>query len=489
MATKINLNRYRLITLLYVVFVCLTVLNIPSSLLDSYHYSIKTIEYQINKTMEQVEFANKVIQDKQIKLSASDSAKVFLNIQNRIHESFIRMREYDQKLQNFLRSKGSDVDREFNTRRFSEGFYLQDSGIHRVREDLQELVKYIQSQPYQIDQAISELVPMRDTIINASGNEKDWATYLFLHKPTAISYFHIKRIQQILLQNEIIYQNAALKTIGYQTAYYSEKVKDAIIFQPNTNTTKNIEQQELVDTIKKIPNPAPQPPPVKIPTPLPVKVDSAKEKITNSDKIDEFIQRIISSLHAETFYVGIPNEVLKEFNYLMGVDFDFEIIPKAEIQYQKNTYSIRFPKAGQYVFRFTDKNKSGKKVSFEKKVTAYLIPSPQVKLNGDGNNFYRELASVRDLFTANRLVGYIQVYDIKNFPGRINSFYVTRIGREDDRLVTERKLNYGDVFSAETQSLLRKLKKGDFLMIDNIQINMADGTTRNASPLTYKIIE
>ena len=96
---------------------------------------------------------------------------------------------------------------------------------------------------------------------------------------------------------------------------------------------------------------------------------------------------------------------------------------------------------------------------------------------------------MRDLFTANRLVGYIQVYDIKNFPGKINSFYVTRIGKEDDRLVTERKLNYGDVFSTETQSLLRKLKKGDFLMIDNIQINMADGTTRNASPLTYKIIE
>jgi hypothetical protein len=488
MSTKINLNRYRLITLLYVVFVCLTVLNIPSSLLDSYHYSIKTIEYQINKTMEQVEFANKVIQDKQIKLSASDSAKVFLDIQNRIHESFIRMREYDQKLQNFLRLKGSDVDREFNTRRFSESFYLQDSGIYRVREDLQELVRYIQSQPYQIDQAIAELVPMRDTIINASGNEKDWANYLFLHKPTAISYFHIKRIQQILLQNEIIYQNAALKTIGYQTAYYSEKVRDAIIFQPNTNTTKNIEQQELIDTMKKIPSPSPQPPPVKVPTPPPVKVDSTSKTVV-TEKMNDFVQRIISSLHAETFYVGIPNEVLKEFNYLLGVDFDFEIIPKAEIQYQKNTYFIRFPKAGQYVFRFTEKNKSGKKISFEKKVTAYLIPSPQVKLNGDGNNFYRELASVRDLFTANRLVGYIQVYDIKNFPGRINSFYVTRIGREDDRLVTERKLNYGDVFSPEIQSLLRKLKKGDFLMIDNIQINMADGTTRNASPLTYKIIE
>ncbi|MFM9022113.1 MAG: hypothetical protein ACKOOA_12365, partial [Sediminibacterium sp.] len=64
MAANINLNRYRLITLLYVIFVCLSVLNIPSSLLDSYHYSIKTLEYQIKATLDQVEFANKVIQDK-----------------------------------------------------------------------------------------------------------------------------------------------------------------------------------------------------------------------------------------------------------------------------------------------------------------------------------------------------------------------------------------------------------------------------------------
>ena len=56
-------------------------------------------------------------------------------------------------------------------------------------------------------------------------------------------------------------------------------------------------------------------------------------------------------------------------------------------------------------------------------------------------------------------------------------------------MVTERKLNYGDVFTSEIQSLLRKLKKGDFLLFDNIQVTMNDGTTRNASPLTFKITE
>lgn len=489
MAVNVNLNRYRLITLLYVIFVCLSVLNIPSSLLDSYHYSIKTLEYQIKATQDQVAFANKVIQDKEMQLSANDSARVFLGMQNRIHESFERVKNFDDSLQQFLKSKGSDVDKEFNSRRLTENFYLQDSAIYQVRQDLLDLVQFIRSQPYRIDQAIGELVPMKDPIVNANGNEKDWANYLFLHKPTAISYFHIKRIQQILIQNENIYQNAALRTIGYQPSYYSEKEKDAILFQPNTNTTKNIEQPELLDTFKRTPNPAPKPPAAMATPKYPVKADSTNDAASNTDNFDEFIQRIITSLHSETFYVGIPNEVLREFNYLMGIDFDFEVTPKADIRYSNNTYFIRFPKAGQYILRFSDRKNFKKKISFEKKVNAYLIPPPQVKLNGDGNNYFRELASVKDLFAANRLVGYLQIYDIKTFPGRINSFYVTRISKEDDQTTTERKLNYSDVFSAELQSMLRKLKKGDLLLFDNIQVTMADGTTRNASPLTYKIIE
>ncbi|NDA62756.1 MAG: hypothetical protein EBX50_12030 [Chitinophagia bacterium] len=118
-----------------------------------------------------------------------------------------------------------------------------------------------------------------------------------------------------------------------------------------------------------------------------------------------------------------------------------------------------------------------------------LIPPPQVKLSGDGSNTFREIATVRDLFNANRLVGYLQVYDIPTFPGRINTFYATRISKDDGVMNTERVLNYGDVFTAELQKMIRKLKKGDLLMFDNIQVTMIDGTSKTASPLTLKIIE
>ena len=489
MAVNVNLNRYRLMTLLYVIFVCLSVLNIPSSLLDSYSYSILTLEYEIKSTEDQVGFANKVIQDKQMQLSANDSARVFLGMQNRIHSSYEKMKAFDLNLQKYLKDEGTSTEEEFNSRKLTEAYLLKDSGIYRIKDDLVSLVTFLKAQPYQIDQAIVELVPMIDPVIAQSGSPKDWANYLFLHKPTAISYFHIKRIQLILIQNENIYQNAALRTIGYQPSYYSEKEKEAILFEPNNNTTQNIEQQPLEDTFARTPNPSPKPPAAAATPKYPVQADSTNDQASNTDNYDEFIQRIITSLHSETFYVGIPNLVLREFNYLLGVDFDFEITPNAPVIPQGNSFYIKFPKVGQYTFRFSDKRKFKRKVSFEKKVMVQMIPPPQVKLSGDASNSFRVTASIKDLFNANRLVGYLQIYDIPNFPGRINSYYVTRIPKEDDGTPQERILNYGDVFSAELQKMLRKLKKGDLLLFDNIQVTMIDGTSRIASPLTYKIIE
>jgi hypothetical protein len=469
--------------------VCLSVLNIPSSLLDSYYYSIKTLDYQIKSTLDQIGFANKVIEDKKMQLSASDSARVFLGMQNRIHSSYEKVKAFDENLQKYLKAEETDVEKQFTSRKLTEAYYLKDSGLDKIKNDLISLVTFLKAQPYQIDQAVETLIPMKDPILSQSGSGKDWALYLFLHKPTAISYFHIKRIQLILIQNENIYQNAALRTIGYQPSYYSEKEKEAILFEPNNNTTQNIEQQPLEDTFARTPNPSPKPPAAAATPKYPVQADSTNDQASNTDNYDEFIQRIITSLHSETFYVGIPNLVLREFNYLLGVDFDFEITPNAPVIPQGNSFYIKFPKVGQYTFRFSDKRKFKRKVSFEKKVMVQMIPPPQVKLSGDASNSFRVTASIKDLFNANRLVGYLQIYDIPNFPGRINSYYVTRIPKEDDGTPQERILNYGDVFSPELQKMLRKLKKGDLLLFDNIQVTMIDGTSRIASPLTYKIIE
>ena len=481
----INRNRYRLITLLYVIFVCLSVLNIPATYLDSNYYSIKTLEYQEKERIVQVDFANRLIAEQKDKLT-KDTAKVYLAIQARIHKTYVFMDKFDLLIQHKLAEKHTTVWQEFGSKKKMEEIFMEDSAIYKVQYEFSDLVRSLNMQPFQIDPAIRNLVPVQELVKMQSGKEVEWARYLFLHKPTAISYNHIKRLKLLLLDNENVYQNAALRTIGYLPAYYSEAEKRAVIDTKKDESkvidNKQLMQQEQaeakrIDSVSKQGTTA-------FPK-FPVQADPQNTKASNTDNFDEFIQRVITSLHTENFYVGIPNPVLKEFNYLLGTDFGFDIVPKGvEITQTGFNYNLTFRNTGTYTMRFTDKRKGANKLLFEKKVQVYLMPNPLVKLNGD--NLDKDIVNVKDLFASNRLVGYLGLTEVPTFPGRINGYRVTRISKTDPQSSV---YNYGDVFQAGLQGMINKLQKGDIIMFDQIQISLVDGTTRNANPLTYKIVE
>src|SRR5476649_885320 len=214
MAAKINKNRYRLITLLYVIFVCLSVLNIPATYLDSNFYAIKTLEYQEKARLAAVDFANRLIAEQQSKLK-TDTAQVFLDIQARLHKSYEFMNGFDQMIVKKLAAQNTTVWKEFNSKRKTEEIFLEDSTIYKVQNELFSLITYLDSKPFQLDHAVKDFIPIKTMIVMQSGKDVEWARYLFLHKPTAISYFQVKRLKLLLLDNENLYQNAALRTIGY----------------------------------------------------------------------------------------------------------------------------------------------------------------------------------------------------------------------------------------------------------------------------------
>lgn len=479
----INRNRYRLITLLYVIFVCLSVLNIPATYIDSNFYAIKTLLYQERERKAQIDFANRLIAEQQDKLT-KDTAKVYLRIQARIHKSYEFLEHFDQLIQKRLAEKNTTVYKEFNSKKKMEEIFMEDSSIYHVQYELADLVRFLDTQPFQIDRAIKENIPVSETVFMQTGKEVEWARYLFLHKPTAISYANLRRIKLLLLDNENVYQNAALRTIGYLPAYYSEIEKRAVLDNAS-NQSKVIDNRLLQkDTSKQVDSVSKQGT-TAFPK-FPVQSDPLNTKASNTDNFDEFIQRIITSLHTENFYVGIPNPVLKEFNYLLGTDFNFDIVPKgtADITQTGFNYSLTFRNTGDYAMRFTDRRNGANKLIFEKKVHVYLIPDPLVKLGGD--NITRDIVNKKDLFASGRLIGYTGLTEIPSFPGRINGYRVTRISKTEPQTSV---FNYGDVFQSNLQSLINKLQNGDIIMFDQIQITLVDNTSRTANPLTYKIVE
>jgi hypothetical protein len=468
MARKINQNRYRLVTLLYVIFVCLSVLNIPASFLDSNIYLIRTLEYQEKERLLQVDFANKVIETHKEQLSG-DTTAVYIRIQNRLHKSYQWVDSMDHIIQATFAKEGTNVYAQFSNKRKIEEIFLKDSLIYRLKKEMFLLQDFMAVQPFRIDNAIRDLLPIQEDLKTQSGKKVSWEQYLFLHKPTAISYVQVKRIKLLLLDNEYVYQAAALKTIDYLPAFFSRKENRVFI-------DKKEDQVLLLNQppkVKEIQPAAPVAPEVKTPAPA-----------ENKNEFDNLYQKIISSLHVENLYVGIANTMLKDIDVAAQKDFSVSVDPSADINQSGSNYNITFRKSGDYTIRFTDKRGGTDKLLFEKKIHASLLPNPSVRLNIE--NATKDVLSAKDLLTLNRLVSSMDLGTAQPFPGRINGFRFTRIAKNGEKQAVE---NYGEVFRGPSQELMGQLQRGDIIFFDNITIYLADGTTRTPNPILYKIVD
>jgi hypothetical protein len=194
-------------------------------------------------------------------------------------------------------------------------------------------------------------------------------------------------------------------------------------------------------------------------------------------------KKILISLRTENIFAGLNTTLLNDLNLLNGKDFNIEITPNVNITRNKNNYQVIFNKTGDYKIRFFDLRK-GKQILFEKKITVNIIPDPIVKVKGDNLNSF--LISKKNLLNAERLEAKIEINNLNTFPGRVNSFRVIRVnnGKEE-----ESNYNIGELFHSNTLKIIGALKKNDFLIFENVNMTLVDGSTRIASPIIYKIID
>ena len=87
MAGNVDEKRYQIISLLYIVFICFSVISIKISLLDSNIYTIRSLDGIQLEELKKVEISNKIIQDNITLLEKSEKAKSYLKISNHLADS------------------------------------------------------------------------------------------------------------------------------------------------------------------------------------------------------------------------------------------------------------------------------------------------------------------------------------------------------------------------------------------------------------------
>ena len=452
---QVDVKRYQIISLLYIVFICFSVINIKISVLDSNIYTIKSLQSLDKEELKKVDISNKIIEDNYDTLNKSSKAVSYLKIRTRLIASSKVVYEVLKHVDDEFAKNNTTLLKQFNGRNLIEEILKSDKGVKLLEKDLFDLSEFIKKAPFKIQTSLDSLIPIQKVVTTIKGKDEAWDYYLFMHKPSAISYMQLERIKLLITKTQLLYQEAALAEIGYQPTYFSQFNPKLYVLKANV---KDYKEDEIVKPGQKVVS-------------------------VNDEVFDDLFKKILASLHTENIFVGLNNTLLSNFSFMMGKDFEVEILPKVNIIKANNNYRVVFKKTGEYMLRFYDLRK-GKKVLFEKKIMVNPIPDPIVKVRGDNLSNYS--ISIKDLLSAERLEAKLEINNLNFFPGRINSFKVIRIhnGKEEESVN-----NYGELFQSPTQKVLGALKKNDLLIFDNVNMSLVDGSTRTSAPIIYKITD
>ena len=452
---QVDVKRYQIISLLYIVFICFSVINIKISVLDSNIYTIKSLQSLDKEELKKVNISNKIIEDNYDTLKKSPKAVSYLKIRTRLIASSKVVYEVLKHVDDEFAKNNTTLLKQFNGRNLIEEILKSDKGVKLLEKDLFDLSEFIKKAPFKIQTSLDSLIPIQKVVTTIKGKDEAWDYYLFMHKPSAISYMQLERIKLLITKTQLLYQEAALAEIGYQPTYFSQFNPKLYVLKANV---KDYKEDEIVKPGQKVVS-------------------------VNDEVFDDLFKKILASLHTENIFVGLNNTLLSNFSFMMGKDFEVEILPKVNIIKANNNYRVVFKKTGEYMLRFYDLRK-GKKVLFEKKIMVNPIPDPIVKVRGDNLSNYS--ISIKDLLSAERLEAKLEINNLNFFPGRINSFKVIRIhnGKEEESVN-----NYGELFQSPTQKVLGALKKNDLLIFDNVNMSLVDGSTRTSAHIIYKITD
>lgn len=449
---SIDSKRYKIVGLLYLVFICFAIVNIKVSVLDSNLYTIKSLQSIYIEDLRKINISNNVIANNKILLEKNPKSTSYLKISSRLSKSINIVDDVLLNINNEFKKNNTSLNEEFNQEKLISELLRDKNTLIKVRTDLFSLSKFITNSQYKIETSLDSLVPIQVKITNLNGETDDFDDYLFNNKPTAISYLQLERIKLLLIHNQLLYQEAALLEINYKPTYFSDSNK--ILYPINENKknyTRNNNNKVIQNNIV----------------------------ITDDYIYKSFVKTLMSNLHTENIFVGLNHNII---NSSIGKDFVLEIYPEVNISRKDNNINVIFNKQGEYTLRFYDIRKE-KVLLFEKNIYANPIPDPIIRIKGDNFNY---AIKIKDILNSNRLEPVLKINNLKSFPGRISNFRLLRIhnGKE-----TESIMNYGELFQIPAQKLIGNLKKDDFLIIDNVTTSLFDGSTRISSPLMYKIIE
>jgi len=190
----VDVKRYQIISLLYIVFICFSVINIKMSVLDSNIWTIKSFQSLIKEEEKKVVIGNQVVQDNIDTLNTLPKAQSYLKIRSRLAKSYQVVDGVLKHVDEEFKKEKTTLLKQFNSRTLIEKILASPQGVGLIEKDLFELSDFIKKSPYKLDikTSLDSIVPIMHQVTSIKGKVDEWEYYMFEHKPSAISYMQLE---------------------------------------------------------------------------------------------------------------------------------------------------------------------------------------------------------------------------------------------------------------------------------------------------------
>jgi len=178
---QVDVKRYQIISLLYIVFICFSVINMKISVLDSNIYTIKSLQSIEKEELKKVDISNKIISDNIDIINKSPKAVTYLKIRTRLTQSYAVINNVLKYVDDeFIKNK-TTIYKQFNSRNLIEEILKSEKGVKVLEKDLFDLSAYIKAAPFKLQNTLDSFIPIQKSVTTIKGKEEEWGYYLFYH--------------------------------------------------------------------------------------------------------------------------------------------------------------------------------------------------------------------------------------------------------------------------------------------------------------------
>lgn len=509
-----NELRQKLINLMYLVFITLAFIYLPSDFIDTTKYVTNSFK-QTAKEYENKIDSKKELLNEQLYIN-TPLAQDYYNIVDVSSDIDSTNLHIDRMLSSIDNEVGGKNKYGFLKR--SKNFLLSndlivDNGEADIlNKQLEKIKQKISAYNLEnITPFLDTLIPSEIEVTNAAGKSKNWASFFFSKTPIAVVNSNLQKIKSDLMYTKfklveylagnsssgeadkkvsILSSNSiAVEVLAAKSFLLGDKVAFRVILLDSTrggNGKDGTGYENVKSYIKKGGQIVKQ---LKVNEggvisytanetgKFQLVVEDSARTTTQNFTVTNLRTAFTEKNSPELMYMGIDNPIQIQASEIalnsIETEIDFgEVIPFG------GKYYLRFPSEGLARLKVFSRNQDGRYLVVQKTYKVVKLPNPVVAMDGKaGGAISKKILQVQDkLSTNSSLIDVEGVYNIL-------SFDIIRVHRRGKEAVTNR----GEEFSYEARKLLKNTNSGDLIVIDNIKIKATDGTLKDVNPVVFSV--